>query len=350
MENPRAPIKILLVKMSSMGDIFHTFPAISDLKAHYPDAIVDWVVEDGFKEIVDWHPAINKAIPISLRRWMKERGGKSWDEFRTWKKALQSEAYDVVIDAQGLLKSALIAKCANATIVKGFNGQSAREPIASLFYKARFNVNKSQHAVERTRQLFGQVFGYAPAPTLNFGINQNFSHVAKNPHKLMFIIGTSWVTKLWSTYHWQRLTAIALEEGYDVEIMWGSTEERAIADSIIAACPKATRPLQRMTITAIAEKLVAAAGVIGLDTGFSHLAGALETPTIALYGATSPVKVGLIGDHTSNLQIEQPLACMPCHKRQCKWLPENSHDTPPCMNGIKPFNVWNMLNTKIRGS
>jgi len=348
MDSSRAPMKILLVKMSSMGDIFHTFPAISDLKAHYPDALIDWVVEDSFKEIVSWHPAIHKAIPISLRRWMKARDGKSWNEFRDWKKDLQRENYDVVLDAQGLFKSALVSKCANAAVIKGFNKNSAREPIASFFYNKRFNVSKSQHAVERTRQLFGEAFGYTPAATLNFGINQNFSHVSKNPHKLMFIIGTSWVTKLWSTYHWQRLTAIALEEGYDVEIMWGSAEERTIADSIIAACPKATRPLQRMTITAIAEKLVEAAGVIGLDTGFSHLAGALETPTIALYGATSPIKVGLTGDHTSNLHIEQPLACMPCHKRQCKWLPENSHETPPCMNGIKPFNVWNTLNSKIR--
>jgi heptosyltransferase-1 len=345
--NQRAPMKILLIKMSSMGDIFHTFPAISDLKAHFPDAIIDWVVEDGFKEIVDWHPAINKAIPISLRRWMKERGTKSWREFKAWRKALQSENYDLVIDAQGLLKSALVAKYANAKSIKGFNVKSAREPIASLFYSERFSVDKNQHAVERTRQLFGQIFGYTPAPALNFGINQNFSHVIKNPRKLMFIIGTSWVTKLWSSLHWQRLTAIAIEDGYDVEIMWGSSEERAIADSIIAACPKATRPLQRMTITAIAEKLVEAAGVIGLDTGFSHLAGALETPTIALYGATSPVKVGLIGEHTSNLHVEQPLNCMPCHKRQCKWLPENSHETPPCMNGIKPFSVWNTLTTKM---
>lgn len=347
MENPRSPIKILMVKMSSMGDIFHTFPAISDLKAHHPEAIIDWVVEDGFKEIVDWHPAINKAIPISLRRWMKERSRKSWGEFKAWKQALQHENYDVVIDAQGLFKSALVAKCAHTASIKGFDSKSAREPIASFFYNENFHVSKKQHAVERTRQLFGQIFDYTPAATLNFGINQNFSHVVKNPRKLMFIIGTSWVTKLWSTSHWQRLTAIALEEGYSVEIMWGSAEEKAIADSIIAACPKATRPLHRMTITAIAEKLVEAAGVIGLDTGFSHLAGALETPTIALYGATSPVKVGLIGEHTSNLQIEQPLNCMPCHKRQCKWLPENSHETPPCMNGIKPFDVWDTLIAKM---
>ncbi|MFO1388640.1 lipopolysaccharide heptosyltransferase I [Cellvibrio sp.] len=347
MENSPVPLRILLVKMSSMGDIFHTFPAISDLKAHHPEAIIDWVVEDGFKEIVDWHPAINKAIPISLRRWMKERGSKSWQEFRAWKRQLKSEHYDVVIDAQGLFKSAIISKCANAKEIRGFNSKSAREPIASLFYNKRYGVDKNQHAVERTRQLFAHAFGYTPAQHLNFGINQNFSHVIKNPRKLMFIIGTSWVTKLWSSFHWQKLTAIAIEEGFDVEIMWGSLEERSIADSIIAVCPKATRPQQRMSITTIAENLVEAAGVIGLDTGFSHLAGALETPTVALYGATSPIKVGLIGKHTSNLQLEQVLSCMPCHKRQCKWLPENSHETPPCMNGIKPFNVWNTLIAKM---
>ncbi|MET0356957.1 MAG: lipopolysaccharide heptosyltransferase I [Cellvibrio sp.] len=346
---PSSPIqlKILLIKMSSMGDIFHTFPAITDLKAHYPNAIIDWVVEDSFKEIVDWHPAVNKAIPINLRRWMKERSGNSWREFKTWRKLLQSEHYDVVIDAQGLFKSAVISMLANASVAKGFDKKSARESISSFFYNEKFFVDKAQHAVERTRQLFGQAFGYTPTSALNFGINQNFVSVKKNPRKLMFIIGTSWATKLWSTTHWQELTATAINAGFSVEIMWGSSEEQAIADSIIASNPTATRPAQRMTITAIAEKLVEAAGVIGLDTGFSHLAGALETPTIALYGATSPVKVGLIGGQTSNLQLEPALDCMPCHKRQCKWLPESSTDTPPCMTGIKPVDVWNKLSQKL---
>jgi heptosyltransferase-1 len=333
-----------------MGDIFHTFPAITDLKAHYPNAVIDWVVEDGFNEIVDWHPAINKAIPISLRRWMKERNLKCWREFKAWRKTLQSENYDVVIDAQGLLKSAFISTMVNAPVAKGFDKKSARESVASFFYNDKFFVSKAQHAVERTRQLFGQAFGYSPASTLNFGIHENFTQVAKNPHKLIFIIGTSWVTKLWSTAHWQDLTAIAINAGYDVEIIWGSNEEKAVADSIIARNPTATRPGQRMSITTIAEKLVEAVGVIGLDTGFSHLAGALETPTIALYGATSPIKVGLIGEHTSNLQMEPALDCMPCHKRQCKWLPENSSETPPCMTSIKPTDVWDKLITSVHST
>jgi len=340
-------MRILLIKMSSMGDIFHTFPAISDIKQHYPDAEIDWVVEDSFSEIVDWHPGVHKVIPIHLRRWVKARNNKQWQDFKDWRRALRHTNYDYIIDVQGLLKSAVIAKCAKGHGVDGYAKNSAREPITHWFYKRHHIVDKDQHAVERTRQLVGKALGYIPTPKLNFGINQNFVQVIKNPRKLIFIIGTSWVTKLWATSEWQALTKIAINAGYDVEIIWGSAEEQAIADQIIAANPTATRPEQRLSITTIAEKLVAAAGVVGLDTGFSHLAGALETPTIALYGATSPVKVGLIGKHTQNLQLAEALECMPCHKRHCKWLPENSSSTPECMSGIKADAVWQALQPKL---
>jgi heptosyltransferase-1 len=340
-------MRILLIKMSSMGDIFHTFPAISDIKNHFPEAQIDWVVEDSFKEIVEWHPAIHKVIPIHLRRWVKEHNKKAWQEFKSWRNQLRVENYDHVIDAQGLLKSAVIAKCALSNGVDGYDKASAREPITRWFYKHPHFVDKAQHAVERTRQLVGNALGYTPTPKLNFGINQNFVHVQKDPRKLIFIIGTSWVTKLWATAEWQALTKIAVDEGYSVEIMWGSADERAIAEQIIQFCPQATRPEHRLSITTIAEKLVGAAGVVGLDTGFSHLAGALETPTIAIYGATSPIKVGLIGEHTHNLQLNPKLDCMPCHKRQCKWLPENSRDTPPCMVNIKAELVWDELQKKM---
>src|SRR5690606_4583560 len=211
----------------------------------------------------------------------------------------------------------------------------------------KHHVEKEQHAVQRTRQLFGKTFGYEPNVRINFGINQNFAHIQKDPKKLIFIIGTSWTTKLWATSHWQELATMVTAQGFSLEIIWGSESERIIADQIIASCPTATRPLQRLSITTIAEMLVAAAGVVGLDTGFSHLAGALETPTIALYGATSPAKVGLIGLHTVNLQMANPLDCMPCHKRQCKWLPENSTDTPACMQNIHGNDVWRILLNKL---
>lgn len=340
-------MKILLIKMSSMGDIFHTFPAISDIRKHFPDAQIDWVVEDSFKEIVDWHPAVNKVIPIHLRRWVKQRNRTAWQEFKAWRRELRQENYDIVIDAQGLLKSAVIARCAKSTAIHGYDKHSAREAITHWFYKIQHQVDKEQHAVERSRQLVGKVLGYTPGEKLNFGINQNFTHIPKNPRKLIFIIGTSWVTKLWAADEWKALTQIALTANFAVEIIWGSPEEQAIADGIIASCPGATRPERRLSITNIAEKLVEAAGVTGLDTGFSHLAGALETPTIALYGATSPTKVGLIGEHTHNLQMDNPLECMPCHKRHCKWLPEHSIDTPQCMTSIKAAQVWSELQKKI---
>lgn len=260
---------------------------------------------------------------------------------------MRTETYDFIIDAQGLLKSAAMAKCAKGRGIDGYDKASAREPVTHWFYKRGHNVDKAQHAVQRTRQLIGKALGYTPAPKLNFGINQNFAHLQRDPRKLVFIIGTSWVTKLWATSEWQALGKIAIEAGFTLEIIWGSPSEQAIADKIISTCPQATRPNQRLSITTIAEKLVAAAGVIGLDTGFSHLAGALETPTIAIYGATSPIKVGLIGEHTHNLQLNPSLDCMPCHKRQCKWLPENSTDTPQCMSAIKADLVWGELQKKI---
>lgn len=340
-------MKILLIKMSSMGDIFHTFPAITDLKQAYPDALIDWVVEEGFAEIAAWHPAIHRVIPIGLRRWLKARDKPSWNEFNYWRQSLRSETYDLVIDAQGLFKSALIARCAQAKRIEGYSKRSAREPLAALLYHRRHLVGKERHAVGRTRQLFSQILGYSLTPRLNFGINQNFSHITKNPRKLVFVIGTTWVTKLWASSHWQTLAQKASAEGYSLEIIWGSESERIMADEIIAACPQATRPQQRLSITTIAEMLVEAACVVGLDTGFSHLAGALETPTIALYGATSPAKVGLIGPHTVNLQLDPPLDCMPCHKRQCKWLPENSTEIPTCMTSIQVEQVWHQLQSKL---
>lgn len=341
-------MRILLIKMSSMGDIFHTFPAITDLKDQYPNAKIDWVVEEGFAEIAAWHPAISRVIPIGLRRWLKAKDRISWREFKAWRKALRQQHYDYVIDAQGLVKSALIARCANTNKRYGYDTQSAREPISRWFYQQTYAVAKEQHAVERTRQLFSKMFNYPLTKSINFGIKQNFSHVQKNPQKLIFIIGTSWVTKLWAPHHWQALSTIAIAEGYAIEIIWGSESERIIADAIISACPAATRPQQRLSITTIAEMLVEATGVVGLDTGFSHLAGALETPTIALYGATSPTKVGLIGEHTRNLQMREPLSCMPCHKRHCRWLPEGSSDTPQCMTNIDAAEVWAALVQKIQ--
>lgn len=339
-------MKILLVKMSSMGDIFHTFPAITDLKVAYPNVEIHWVVEEGFAEIAAWHPSVNKVISIALRRWMKQKSLESFRAYRQWRKALREHEYDVIVDAQGLLKSGLVAKAARG-IVHGYDKDSARESINTWFQDISHFVSKDQHAVTRTRELFAKTFSYPLTTPLNFGIQQHFSHVESKPNQLVFIIGTSWTTKLWSESGWIDLAKRAIAQGYQVDIMWGSDGEKVLAQRIIDACPEATRPQERMSITAVAEKLVAAAGVVGLDTGFSHLAGALEIPTISIYGPTSPEKVGLIGEHTHNLQLSPPLPCQTCHKRVCKLLPEQSTEPPPCMSEIGADKVWEMLLTRL---
>jgi heptosyltransferase I len=333
-------MRILLVKMSSMGDIFHTFPALSDLRAACPNARIDWVVERNFAEMAAWHPAVDRIIPITQRRWLKQRDRAAWREFTAWRRALRETEYDLVIDAQALIKSMIVSRCARAKRVAGYDKHSLREKPASWGYNQRIAVSTELHAVTRARELMAKALGYTVPAGLDFGIRQHFAGIPRKPRSLVLIVGTSWTTKLWQPEHWCELANIAVFEDYEVEVVWGSPEEHALAQKIVAACPGAHCPEERLSIEAVAQRLVAATGVIGLDTGFAHLAGALETPTIALYGATSPAKVGLIGDHTCNLQLEQPLDCMPCHKRSCRLLPENSTDTPPCMSGISAGVVW----------
>jgi len=344
---PSSSMKILLVKMSSMGDIFHIYPAISDLGNRFPDAEIHWVVEEGFAEIAAWHPAVARVIPIGIRRWTKKPSARGVGAFVAWVRELRRTKYDLVLDAQGIMKSVVVAKAASGRELHGYDKKSVRNKWSSRFYGRKHPVKSGGHAVEQLRELFGAVFGYSPDEKLSFGIAHHFRHIEKDARKMVFIVGTTWLSKMWAVEHWQRLAGLALTEGYNVEVIWGNDAEREMADEIIAAHPAVTRWDERLPIAAVAEKLVGAAGVVGLDTGFSHLSGALETPTVALYGPTSPAKVGLIGPHTRNLQMENPLPCVPCHKRTCKLLPEGSTQTPPCLASLAPETVWRELRAAL---
>ncbi|WP_111643247.1 lipopolysaccharide heptosyltransferase I [Marinimicrobium alkaliphilum] len=333
-------MKVLLVKMSSMGDIFHTFPAISDLKAARPDIELHWVVEENFAAMVRWHPGVDRVIISHQRRWLKQRNGAAWREFKAFRKQLRETQYDLVIDAQALIKSMLIARCARTPVVAGYDRNSLREKPATWGYHRTYRVAYTDHAVTRNRLLLAQALDYPVPETLNFGIREHFADVRRETGTLVFVVGTSWRTKLWSPERWFSLAERAAQAGYRIEVIWGSDDEHQLAQQIVEQCPAASCSGERLSIDAVARRLVAAAGVVGLDTGFAHLAGALETPTIALYGATSPDKYGLIGEHTCNLQVTPALPCMPCHKRRCALLPEGSLDTPPCMTGISAEQVW----------
>jgi heptosyltransferase-1 len=336
-------MRLLLVKMSSMGDIFHTFPALSDLAEAIPGIEIDWVVEEGFAAVAAWHPAVRRVIPIALRRWMRARDAASWREFQAWRAALQATDYDLVIDAQGLLKSALVTRLARAQRRHGYDRHSAREAIAALGYGQRHAVNVGQHAVMRTRRLCAAALGYEPATDLRFRIREHFP-VSRPEPRIVCVIGTSWQSKLWADTHWVELARCAQATGHGVELIWGSPGERALAEQIAADCAGIEYSKERLSIAQVAQRLLTARGVAGLDTGFTHLAGALEVPTVGLFGPTSPDRVGLIGGHTTNLQLSPAMECQPCHKRTCRLLPVDANSSAaPCLARIDAARVWQQL-------
>ena len=342
-------MRALLIKMSSMGDILHTFPALTDLRRHRPDVELHWVVEKGFADMAAWHPAVERVIPITQRQWLRQRDRASWRAWKAWRQDLRRERYDLVLDAQGLLKSGLIARQAHAAERHGFGGRSLREKPAALFHGRSHDVLRSDeaprelHAVEQNRRLFSQVFHYALSGEPEFGVRQRFVDCRADSRSapVILIPGTTWHTKHWVPAHWVTLARQLLDDGFAVEIIWGSPEEQAMARQIQAEAGAVEVADGRLSIPEVTQRLARARAVIGPDTGFTHIAGALGTPSIALYGPTAPDQVGLIGRHTRNLTLN--LDCAPCHKRDCKWLEQGSTAPPPCMRDLTAEQVYRTL-------
>ncbi len=170
-------MKVLIVKTSSMGDVIHTLPALTDAQKAIPNIQFDWVVEQPFAEIPKWHGAVNQVIPVAIRRWRKNLfSAQTWQAWKSYKQQLQATQYDAVIDAQGLLKSAvLVTRLANGTKY-GYDKQSAREGLSSCFYDKTFDIPYQQHAVERIRKLFAMALGYDLPTTIgDYGIADRFA-------------------------------------------------------------------------------------------------------------------------------------------------------------------------------
>ena len=222
-------MRVLLVKTSSLGDVIHTLPALTDAARAIPGIQFDWVVEEGFAEIPAWHPAVARVIPVAIRRWRKNlwqtlRNG----EWRRFKQRLKEVDYDLVIDAQGLLKSAWLTRYVGKTPVAGLDRDSAREPLASRFYRRAYPVAWGQHAVERTRQLFAQALDYPlPESVGDYGLDrEQLADADPGAPYLVFLHGTTWVTKHWPEAYWRELAERMCERGWSVRLPWGSAAER----------------------------------------------------------------------------------------------------------------------------
>lgn len=286
---------ILLVKTSSLGDVLHNLPVVSDIARHYPDAQIDWVVEESFAALPRLHPAVRNVIPVAVRRWRgKLLGAVAWREIAAFRSALAAQHYDIALDTQGLLKSALLMRGAQG-LRCGFDRGSAREPLAASLYQRIFPVATGQHAVERNRQLAAQVLGYALEGQADYGIRlpaiARPDWLAQQPYAVL-LHATSRADKLWSEANWVALGHYLHEKNIRCILPWGSAAEQARSLRLAEAIPDAVVP-PRLNLNEAAALLGGARAVIGVDTGLAHLAAALGVPTVGIYTATDPALTGL---------------------------------------------------------
>ena len=295
-------MKVLIVKTSSMGDVIHTFPAVEDARRHRPDVTFDWCVEEAFAGIVALHPAIAGIHTVAIRRWRKALlNGGTWREAAALRRTLRDCHYDLIIDAQGLLKSALVARQAGAPIA-GFDRSSAREPSATLFYDVAYAVPRDLHAIERTRRLFGLALGYQPdLSTLDSGIVPPAGTLAGISGKTAFLLhGTSREDKKWPVQDWIETARLVVDRGMTPVTTWSNEREKAVAEAIAGAVPS-TVVVPKSPLAEIAAFIGRSTLVIGADTGLTHLASAFGLPTVAVFLATEPGLTGPRGSYASTL-------------------------------------------------
>ena len=279
---------ILFVKTSSLGDVVHNLPAVSDVARALPGAAIDWVVEEPFAAIAAMHPAVRRAIPVAVRRWRSGLWSPAvWSEMREWRRGLQGERYDAVIDTQSLLKSALITASAPGRR-HGLDRASARERLAPLFYDVRHSVPRGMHAVERNRRLASQALRYSLSEPLDYGLRPPAA--AKSSYAVLLTM-TSRADKLWPDERW-----VELARGLRMPAMlpWGSEAERERAQRIAAAAGGTAIP-RRLGIDELAGLFAGAAAVVGLDTGLTHFAAALGVSTVGIYCGSDPALTGIYG-------------------------------------------------------
>ncbi len=289
-------MRILIVKTSSLGDVIHNLPVISDIRRHFPQAQIDWCVEDGFSAIPRLHPAVGQIIPVAVRRWRKKLfQAATWKEMAEFRRRLASASYDAVVDTQGLLKSALIASRAKGPRL-GYAADSAREPAAARWYDRHFHVSRDLHAVVRNRRLAAAALGYQAEGEPDYGIETppaSFPWLSHRPY-VVFLTATSRDDKLWPEANWLALGRALNSLGFSAILPGGSAPERERAARLAAAIPGALAA-PPMSIPELASLLSGARAAVGVDTGLTHLAVALKIPTVAIYTATDPGLTGVLG-------------------------------------------------------
>jgi heptosyltransferase I len=309
-------VKILLVKLSSLGDVVHALPVVQDIHAALPDAQVDWVVEQSFAPLLALHSGVHRVITCQLRRWRKAPlAATTRQQWRAFRAQLQQEAYDAVIDLQGLTKSALVARLAQmapggrryalANQTEGSGYEAPTRWVADVALRMAQHI----HAVQRSRELAARALGYSLKSAPDYGLNRPLAQSgraqtaietisSKATGKTVALVhGTSRADKEWPLAHWIEIGQRLQAAGWRVALPHGSASElmtsQAIAQRLSgenSAAPALVWPL--LALDALTEELAQCAGVIGVDSGVSHIAVALDLPHVQIYNFDTAWRTG----------------------------------------------------------
>jgi heptosyltransferase I len=329
---------ILITKLSSMGDLIHLLPALTDAMLARKDLSFDWAIDHNFSEVASWHPAVKEIIPTNHRVWRSTLlQKKTMKEMLFCIRTLRKKRYDLIIDAQGNLKSALISLFAKGPI-GGFDGKSVIEWGAHFTYKKKAFVSKDLHAIERLRTLFAKLLDYPlPSTPPSYGIcTERFfpPSFSLPPHFLIFVPIASYPSKLYPEHLWKDLIEKAKSLGYPILLPWGNKEEKERVEKL--ATTKDVIVLPKLVLSELGYLLQKAKAVVSVDTGLSHLAAALNTKAITLYGPTDPKKTGTIGNN--QFWISSPCHCF--WKKQCSQEKEKR-----CLEKILPDTIFQQLSS-----
>ncbi|HET7190284.1 MAG TPA: lipopolysaccharide heptosyltransferase I [Pseudolabrys sp.] len=285
--------RILFIKTSSLGDVIHHMPALVDARKARGDAIFAWLVEEAFAPLVRLHPAVGEVIPVAWRRWRKSLyAPKTMQEIAASLRAVRSRNYDDIVDTQGLLRSAMLARTAHGRR-HGYDSASIREPLASIFYDVRYRVGRNLHAVERNRILSGLALGYAPQGAPDYGLDRA-KFTGAGTRYAVLLHATARAEKLWAETNWIAFGK-ALGRGLELYLPWGTEIERSRSERISAEVAGA-RVIERMPLDQVAKLIAGAQYVVGIDTGLLHLAAALGVPLVAIFTGSQPSLTGPVGN------------------------------------------------------
>ena len=282
----------LIVRPSSLGDIVHALPIVHDLRQHRPGIAVDWVVEEPFAELVRLNKGVRRIIPVALRRWRhRVLARTTWQQLAAFRRDLARERYDAVLDLQEQVKGALLAWFARGP-VHGPDRRSVREPVVTMLYRHRHRIDPQQHLIDRCRALAGKALGYEPSGAAHFDLDAPRLDGAPDLPYAVFVHSTSRNDKLWPEVRWKALREHAVNAGFTVVLPWGDAAGKARSERIAQGAPDSVIPPRR-DLPALASLLARAIWVVGVDTGLTHLAAALGTPTVAVFTTTDPRLAGV---------------------------------------------------------